>query len=167
MVGPDSAVPQDAVDAADARDGLRVTDLLRQELLTDFPGEHARVLLLAAQDLLDDCGRGHLLQPITKRHTQQRPTIEHKHNNNESIHTTFKSLPSFINRTRGNPLYALRANLSPALSSTSLSSPFQHLHSPLSTNTLVSPETLYGKGPPTIPTVSGKHRLVQSINHHI
>lgn len=65
VVWPDSAVPQDTVDAADARDGLWVTDLLRQELLADLPGEHARVLLLAAQDLLDDRGRGHLLQPIT------------------------------------------------------------------------------------------------------
>ena len=59
---PRAAVPEDAVHRADAGDRVRVANPLRQELVPDLPREHARVLLLEAQNLLHNRGRGHMLQ---------------------------------------------------------------------------------------------------------
>lgn len=65
-VGPASAITEDAVDGADAGDGYGVAHSLRQQLVPYLPREHAGIVLLAAQDLLNHRGRGYLLQTHRK-----------------------------------------------------------------------------------------------------
>lgn len=62
IICPHATVAQDSIDGADRGNGIWVAHALRQELVPNFPGEHARVVLLQTQDLFDDRRCGHLLE---------------------------------------------------------------------------------------------------------
>ena len=61
-LGPGTAVPQNSVHRADARNGVRVTYPLGEELVSYLPGEHPRIFLFESQDLLHNCRCSYLLQ---------------------------------------------------------------------------------------------------------
>ena len=61
-----ASVAQDPVDGGHGGDGGRVTDPPGQQLLSDLPGEHARVVRLDPDDSLHHAGCGHLLKHQTR-----------------------------------------------------------------------------------------------------
>ena len=55
-----SLVPHDPVDAGHAGHAVLVADALRQQPISDLPGEHGGILLLVFTDGIDYGRRGHL-----------------------------------------------------------------------------------------------------------